>query len=98
MDQVEGLVDLGKFFQDVHHPVVILERVHARPGELVLAESKVLRKRLVQCAIESTGGIVAFITRASGPAFGGPRDTVKHAYAGQEARVTDGPGGPRKRR
>jgi len=40
--QVEGLFHLREFFEDAHHSVVVLERVHARPGEFVLAEARSL--------------------------------------------------------
>ena len=46
-DEVEGLANVRKFFQDLYHAVVILERVHARPGQAVLARGEVLIKRLV---------------------------------------------------
>ena len=45
--QVEGLADVGKLLQHLDHAVVVLERVHARPGQLVLARDQVLIKRLV---------------------------------------------------
>ena len=35
--QVEGLPHFREIFQDAHHAVVVLERVHARPGKLVFA-------------------------------------------------------------
>ena len=38
---------LREIFQDAHHAVVVFERVHARPGKLVFAGSKVLIERLV---------------------------------------------------
>jgi hypothetical protein len=40
--QVEGLADFGEFLQHAHHAVVVLERVHARPGQLVFAGARSL--------------------------------------------------------
>ncbi len=45
--QVEGLLHLGKVFQNAHHAVVVFQGVHARPGELILAGSKVFIERLM---------------------------------------------------
>ena len=45
--EVEGLLHLRELFEDAHHAVVIFEGVHARPGELVLAGSKVFIERLM---------------------------------------------------
>ncbi len=51
--QVERLLHLGEIFEDVHHAVVVFERVHARPGELVLAGSEVFIKRLMHVPQEA---------------------------------------------
>src|ERR1019366_1775672 len=51
--EVKGLLKRGEFFEDAHHAVVIFERVHARPGELVLAGNKVLIKRLMHVPQEA---------------------------------------------
>ena len=45
--QVEGLPDFRKLLQNPRHAVVILEGVHARPRQLVLAGSQVLVEGLV---------------------------------------------------
>ena len=45
--EVEGLLHFGEIFQNAHHAVVVLEGVHARPGKLVFAGSKVFIKRLM---------------------------------------------------
>ncbi len=46
-DEVEGLMDVGKLFQQFHHPVVIFKRVQARPGQAVLSGDQVFVERLV---------------------------------------------------
>ena len=51
--QVEGLPHCGEFFQHAHHAVVVLERVHARPRQFVLAGNQVLIKRLVHVPEEA---------------------------------------------
>ena len=51
--QVEGLTDLGKLLQHLHHAVVVLQRVHACPGEFVLAGNQVLIEGLVHVPQEA---------------------------------------------
>ena len=46
-NQIEGLMDIGKFVQQLHHAVIILQGVEAHPGQAVLAGDQVLVKRLV---------------------------------------------------
>jgi len=45
--QVEGLVDVRELVQQLHHAVIILERVQARPGQAVLGGHQVLVVGLV---------------------------------------------------
>ena len=51
--QVESLAHVGEFSQDLDHAVVVFERVHARPGQLVLARDQVLIERLVHVPEEA---------------------------------------------
>ena len=51
--QVKGLADARKLLQNAHHAVVVLERVHARPWQLVFARGQVLIKRLVHVPEEA---------------------------------------------
>ena len=45
--QVEVLMNIGKFVQQLHHPVVVLERVQPRPRQTIFARDQILIKRLV---------------------------------------------------
>ena len=45
--QIEVLVNIGKLVQQLHHPVIILERVQPRPRQTVFARHQILVKRLV---------------------------------------------------
>ena len=45
--QVKRLVHFRKLLEDAHHAVVVLERVQARPGQIVFAGDQVLIKGLV---------------------------------------------------
>ena len=45
--QVEILMDVGKLVQQLHHAVIILERVQPHPGQAILAGDHVFVKRLV---------------------------------------------------
>jgi len=51
--QVECLPDFGKLLQHANHAVVILERVHARPGQFVFAGDQVLVEGLVHVPEEA---------------------------------------------
>src|SRR4051812_43129130 len=46
-DEVESLVNVGKFIQQFHHSVVVLERMQPDPGQPVLAGDQVFVKRLM---------------------------------------------------
>ena len=46
-DQVKGLPDGRKFFQDFDHAVVVLQGMHAGPREAILTGGEVLIERLV---------------------------------------------------
>ena len=45
--QVKRLPDGRELLQNPHHPVVVLERMHARPRQLVLAGDQILVVGLV---------------------------------------------------
>ncbi len=45
--QIKVLVNVGKFIQQLHHAVVIFERVQPRPRQTVLSRNQILIKRLV---------------------------------------------------
>ena len=51
--QVESLVDLREVLQDSGHAEIVLEGVHARPGQLILAGNQVLVIRLVHVPQEA---------------------------------------------
>ena len=53
-DQVERLPDFRKLLQNPRHAVVVLEGVHARPRQLVLAGRPGPCKKAGACATEST--------------------------------------------
>ena len=46
-NNVEGLVNAGKFFQQLHHAVIIFQRMKTHPREMVLSGDQVFVKRLV---------------------------------------------------
>jgi hypothetical protein len=52
-DQVERLPDFRKLLQNPRHAVVVLEGVHARPRQLVLAGDQVLVEGLVHVPEEA---------------------------------------------
>jgi len=45
--QIEVLVDVGKLIQQLHHAVVILERVQAHPRQAIFTGHQILVERLV---------------------------------------------------
>ena len=63
--QVERLAHLRKLLQDLDHAVVIFQRMHARPGQLILARDQVLVKRLMHVPKETEMDTWHFIVRTS---------------------------------
>jgi hypothetical protein len=45
--QIEGLMDVGEFVQQLDHAVVVFERMQAHPGQAVLSGDQILVERLM---------------------------------------------------